>query len=311
MKMNVRDINISLIERCHREFLLFSMHNARAQYFANPYMQTINIFVHSVQLDDLHPLAVYHVAVIGQDWENYHFLEFRCAFHQDMLTTKFDRISIRMQKLYLMVDIRLLSDFIRFLLPKAFQKIVPPDTSSSVLSGIPVSVEALTVHETAFVISSRTSTGRPSSAPLVDPKMKFYLNISNFEVSIPLSRSALDDINALELRRALFEPYWKVITDQSWSAIRSIDLIGWKSVIDRSYSGPLQRRSIDWGSSLPKRRARVMPRNQIRAFDSESSLFQYQIQKSYAKGKYAAESIFAIFHQSPKSSVSPENTSSL
>jgi hypothetical protein len=90
MKMNIRDINISLMERYHRKFLLFSMHNVRAQYFANPNMQTINIFVHLVQLDDLHPLAVYHVAVIGQDRDNYHFLEFRCAFHQDMLTTKFD-----------------------------------------------------------------------------------------------------------------------------------------------------------------------------------------------------------------------------
>jgi hypothetical protein len=198
MRMKIPNVNISLIERYRREFLLFSMHHIETDYFRNCERETINLVVYSVQLDDLHPLAAHHVAMVGRECQGYRFLEFRCSYHRAGLSTQFHSISVRMQRLFFMVDIRFLSDFIHFVVPKkmATQEIVPPDTSSSVWLTIPVSVEKLTIHETAFIISSRTWTGRPSSAPLVDGKMRFLPNITNFQLSTPFQESKLDDINA-------------------------------------------------------------------------------------------------------------------
>jgi hypothetical protein len=170
------------------------------------------MFVHSIQVDDQHPLAENQVSLIGAPHENFHFLEFRCSFRQSGLSTNFEIITVRLQKILVLVEIHFLSDLLNFILPNKSQMttIEPPDTS--VLSRIPVSAEKLVVYGTKFSIPTRTS----KSSPWFDEKMRILPGISNFTLTIPEHSSRLDDISGRTLEHALLDPYEMAIKDQLW-----------------------------------------------------------------------------------------------
>jgi hypothetical protein len=228
--VTIPNINVALFERSRREFLLFSMHHISAQYFTNQFLSTVNLFVHSVQIDDMHPLAENRVSLIGGPQDGFHFLEFRCSFRQVGLSTNFEIIRVRVQKVLMLFEMHFVSDLLNFLFPKSFEMttIEPPDTSSSVWSLIPVSAERLIVHDTSFSISTRMSRRRPKSSPWFMEKMRIVPDITNFTLRIPKNESCLDNISISALEHAVLEPSEKAIKDQLWRVIGSLDLLRFK-----------------------------------------------------------------------------------
>jgi hypothetical protein len=304
LKISIPNINVSLFERMRREFLLFSMHHISSRYFTNEFLSTVNLFVHSIQIDDMHPLADNRVSLIGSPQKNFHFLEFRSSFRQVGLSTNFEIIRVRIQKVLMLFEIHFLSDLLNFLIPKSFEKTVnPPDTSSSVWSRIPVSAERLIVHHTSFSISTRTSRRRPKSSPWFMEKMRIVPDISNFALHIPKNESCLDDISISALEHAILEPYEKAIKDQFWRVIGSLDLLSFKRqtlteiAVSRGkdwLKGEQPLSGLTYVMPEPLRIARAMPDNRICPFRQDLALLQLNCQLADQQLKYADEILIMI-----------------
>lgn len=313
MKMNIPSIRVSLIDDYPREFMLFSMRHIILTYTSNETLNTFNVFVHAIQLDDLHPLATYPVAVVGVAQNGYHFIECRCSsFTNAPFMTHFDNISIRVQTLYTFIDIRFLSDLLTFVLPQQIGTtlIVPPEPVQSGIRNMPVSVDTLTVFNTSFFINSRTSTGRPNNYPLYMSKMRFIPNITKFELVIPFFKSGhgdLSDINLRLLQDAIFHPYMAAIREQIGRILSSIDVLGRKIKVDVSArAGISKMASAQEIQSLASTRVRIpraMPRKQITKFDLFTSYIQLMIQKIDNNKRYAQESIQVLIDNRERSDI--------
>jgi hypothetical protein len=299
LKVDIPNITISLIDDKVREFLLFSLHNIQTSFWSNEYLNSLTIFVHSVQLDDLHPQAYYRVPVIGDPCGNFHFLEFRCSTYANCAPfSKFRDISFRMQQLLFYLDIRFLSDFLNFIHPhvSGTGEIAPPDTSlsQSPLADLPVSVDSLIFYAASILVCSRTSTGRPNSAPLFYPKMRFLPNITGWALNIPekICRD-LASINAMSLQKEITDGYMAAIREQLWKVIGNIDLLGRKSMTNTTVRQEMAAGVEETGfSAVPRRIARAMPRRQVLRFDHLLSIWQSLIQGDRnSKKLYPGETI--------------------
>lgn len=304
VKLEIPALHVSLIDGFAREFLLFSMRHIQLVIISSDTMNQLNLFIHSIQLDDLHPLAVYPVAMVGASCGNYHFLEFRCSVFTDGHSfTHFDQISVRLQNLYIFMDMKFLSDLLNFLTPQKIGsgRMAPPVPSSSRagLGHIPFSVNRLTVFNTTFYISSRRSTDRPTSYPLFSRKLRFVPNISNFNLEIPGYRSGigeLSDISAVSLQDALISPYKQAITDQFYGILACFDFMAGDmgNIIPRgSRAGAWLAEEIKSALKSPVRIARAMPKKQIGRFDPFASYVQMMIQRRdlSSSSKFAKETI--------------------
>jgi hypothetical protein len=299
LKLVIPNITVALIDDKVREFLLFSMHHIGASFWRNASLSALSVFVHAVQLDDLHPQAYYRVPMIGDPCGNCHFVEFRCSMYSNTaLFTKFRDISFRIQQLLFFIDIRFLSDLLNFVHPhlSGTGEISPPDTSlsSSTLANLPVSVDALIIYPASILISSRTSTGRPNSSPLFYSKMRFVPNITGFELKMPekIARD-LTSINAMSLQKEIVDGYSSAFRDQLWTVIGNIDLLGRKSMTNTAVKQELAAGVEDAGlTAMPRRIARAMPRRQILRFDHLLSIWQSLIQGDRnSKHSYPGETI--------------------
>jgi hypothetical protein len=271
IKVHIPIIQFSLIDDKVREFLLFSMRHIQMSFMSNVGLTTLKIFVHSLQLDDLHPQASYKVAMLGDTCDNFHFLEFRCSIYSNApLFSKFRDISVRVQTVYFFVDIRFLSDMLNFIQPhiKSADKIEPPDPlhTKSVLASVPISMETFVIYRILFTISSRTSTGRPNSWPLWSSTMRFLPNITGFELKLPEHRKAqLESLNSATFQQEIVDMYTTAVREQVTKVLPSIDLLGRKSV---SSMARIENRIEEVPiAATPYRVARTMPNRQIVIFD--------------------------------------------
>lgn len=228
--LNINLIQFSLLDNYFNEICLLTISNITFEYICSEFT-TINFIIHSLQLDDLHPLAVLRVALAGYpqvDEEN--LLEFKSTlFPNNPLFTSCKDISFTMQPIILFLDFAFVSDLL-YLFQHLFINsnnipIEEPKPNEEALKPIvPFTAKSFIINQIVTTLFIRSKTSRPNRFPRASLALRVIPDITNGHIVLPAFEFTDCTLNNSYIQKEIISPMIKSGISQGFKLLFKTDI---------------------------------------------------------------------------------------
>ena len=265
--VNLPGICVSLINDTPRELALLVLHKISASVTGQEDVVDIQLQVQKLTFEDLHPNAVYKVALLGKQKQGPFISINAKMFRTARAMTSFSQLSVSFGKLKAFAHTHFLSDiyaFVTSVIPSlSSQKLEPPEASHRRpgIAKIPLSVRQLTI-----------STISVSAVVLTEPRVRFYSRMLPKLSGVPTMsdpiRVSIDEIvqKDLSVTYGYLGRLSKTIIDQVKSQMTDVYLQAFGSIM----AGVIKKRTKQNREEMSRlRNQKAFIHRQISTYDRE------------------------------------------